>query len=74
MGLLKFPMQLLSRPPQYGFHNLRKGRVIDWLSLLNFQVLEIDHGAYNLAAQSSPVAAAEIRLGKDRPKDSLSPR
>jgi len=21
--------------------------VIDWLSLLNFQVLEIDHGAYN---------------------------
>lgn len=47
-GVLKFPMQLLSGQPQYGFHNLRKGRVIDWLSLLNFQVLEIDHGAYNL--------------------------
>lgn len=47
-GILKFPMQLLSGRPQYGFHNLRKGRVIDWLSLLNFQVVEIDHGAYNL--------------------------
>lgn len=47
-GALKFPMQLLSGRPQYRFHNLRKGRVIDWLSLLNFQVLEIDHGAYNL--------------------------
>ncbi len=47
-GALKFPMQLMSGQPQYRFHNLRKGRVIDWLSLLNFQVLEIDHGAYNL--------------------------
>jgi len=47
-GLLKFPMQLLSGQPDYRFHNLRKGRVIDWLSLLNFQVLDIDHGAYNL--------------------------
>lgn len=46
-GLLKFPMQLLSCQADYRFHNLRKGRVIDWLSLLNFQVLEIDHGAYN---------------------------
>ena len=48
LGMLKFPMQLLSGKPQYRFHNLRKDRVIDWLSLLNFQVLEIDHGAYNL--------------------------
>jgi SAM-dependent methyltransferase len=47
-GLIKFPMQLFSGRPDYRFHNLRKGRVIDWLSLLNFQVLEIDHGAYNL--------------------------
>jgi SAM-dependent methyltransferase len=46
-GALKFPMQLLSGKPQYRFHNLRKGRVIDWLSLLNFQVLEISYGAYN---------------------------
>ena len=47
MGLLKFPMQLFSKQPQYSFHNLRMGRVIDWLSLLNFQVVQIDHGAYN---------------------------
>jgi SAM-dependent methyltransferase len=47
-GLIKFPMQLFSGRPDYRFHNLRKGRVIDWLSLLNFQVLEIDHGAYSL--------------------------
>jgi SAM-dependent methyltransferase len=46
-GALKFPMQLLTGRPEYRFHNLRKGRVVDWLSLLNFQVLEIDHGAYN---------------------------
>ncbi len=51
MGLLKFPMQLTTGRPQYRFHNLRKGRVVDWLSLLNFQVLEIDHGAYNLPLQ-----------------------
>lgn len=47
-GAIKFPMQLITGRPEYRFHNLRKGRVIDWLSLLNFQVLEIDHGAYNL--------------------------
>ena len=47
-GVIKFPMQLITGRPEYRFHNLRKGRVIDWLSLLNFQVLEIDHGAYNL--------------------------
>lgn len=51
MGLLKFPMQLTTGRPHYRFHNLRKGRVADWLSLLNFQVLEIDHGAYNLPLQ-----------------------
>ena len=27
--------------------------MIDWLSLLNFQVLEIDHGAYNLPFKRS---------------------
>jgi SAM-dependent methyltransferase len=52
-GALKFPMQLLSGRPQYCFHNLRKGRVIDWLSLLNFQVLEIDDGAYHLPLNRS---------------------
>ena len=47
MGILKFPMQLFSRQAQYRFHNLRMSRVIDWLSLLNFHVVEIEHGAYN---------------------------
>lgn len=47
MGLLKFPMQLFSKQPQYRFHNLRMSRLIDWLSLLNFHVVEIEHGAYN---------------------------
>jgi len=48
LGAMKFPMQLCSTEHQYGFHNLRKGRLIDWLSLLNFQVLDVDYGAYNL--------------------------
>ncbi|ETN92539.1 Methyltransferase domain protein [Gammaproteobacteria bacterium MOLA455] len=47
MGLLKFPMQLFSKQSQYRFHNLRMGRLIDWLSLLNFHVVQIEHGAYN---------------------------
>lgn len=47
MGLLKFPMQLFSKQPEYSFHNLRMGRLIDWLSLLNFHVVQIEHGAYN---------------------------
>jgi len=47
MGLLKFPMQLFSKQSQYRFHNLRIGRLIDWLSLLNFHVVQIEHGAYN---------------------------
>jgi len=47
MGILKFPMQLFSKQAQYRFHNLRMSRVIDWLSLLNFHVVEIEHGAYN---------------------------
>lgn len=48
-GLIKLPMQLITGRAEYRFHNLRKGRVIDWLSLLNFQVLDIEHGAYNLS-------------------------
>ena len=47
MGLLKFPMQLFSKQPQYRFHNLRMSRIMDWLSLLNFHVVQIEHGAYN---------------------------
>jgi SAM-dependent methyltransferase len=48
MGAAKFPMQLFSGKPQFRFHNLRLGRVSDWLSLLNFHVEAIEHGAYNL--------------------------
>ena len=47
-GAIKYPMQLATGRAEYRFHNLRKGRVVDWLSLLDFQVLGIDHGAYNL--------------------------
>lgn len=47
MGLIKFPMQLFSKQPQYRFHNLRISRLIDWLSLLNFHVVQIEHGAYS---------------------------
>lgn len=46
-GLIKFPMQLVTNRPQYRFHNLRKGRLIDWLTLLNCEVLDVDHGAYH---------------------------
>ena len=46
-GSIKFPMQLLSERAQYRFHNLRKNRLIDWLSLLSFQVLEVTHVAHH---------------------------
>jgi SAM-dependent methyltransferase len=47
MGAAKFPMQLFSDKPQFRFYNLRLGRLADWLSLLNFHVQQIEHGAYN---------------------------
>lgn len=46
MGLAKLPMQLLSKSPQYRFHSLRVGRLIDWLTLLNFEVDSTHHGAH----------------------------
>ena len=48
MGIAKFPMQLCSGKVQFRFHNLRLGRLNDWLSLLNFHVEGVEHGAYNL--------------------------
>ena len=48
MGMAKFSMQLCFGHAQYSFHNLRLGRVIDWLSLLNFHVMAVEHGAYNV--------------------------
>jgi len=48
IGLIKSLMGLFLRRPEYGFHSLRKRRVYDWLSLLNFQVVGVNNGAYNL--------------------------
>ena len=45
-GGIKFLMQLVSKQPQYRFHNLRKNRLVDWLSLLSFQVLDVTHIAH----------------------------
>jgi len=52
-GLIKFPMQLMTNRPQYRFYHLRKGRLIDWLTLLNCQVLDVDHGAYHWPQRST---------------------
>ena len=60
MGLSKWPLQLLTDRVQYRFHSLRRGRLIDWLALLNFEVDSVHHGAYRLPAgysreQESPI-------------------
>ena len=47
IGLMKLPMGLLSKRPEYHFSGLRKGRIKDWLSLLNFQIIQIADGAYS---------------------------
>ncbi|MGB2172870.1 MAG: class I SAM-dependent methyltransferase [Porticoccaceae bacterium] len=48
MGLLKWPIRLVTRRPEYNFFSLRKSRICDWLSLLNCEVISIQNGAYNL--------------------------
>ena len=58
-GLIKFPMQLVTNRPQYRFHSLRKGRLIDWLTLLNCQVLDVDHGAYHWPRRAAATKAHE---------------
>ena len=45
-GLMRWPMQLVSDKPQYRFHALRLGRLIDWLKLLSFEIQDIDHGGF----------------------------
>lgn len=45
-GLIKGPMQLLTDRPQYRFHALRLGRLVDWLTLLSFEVQNIHHGGF----------------------------
>ena len=47
MGLLKWPMRLVTQRPEYNFFSLRKYRVFDWLSLLNCEVIGVHNGAYN---------------------------
>jgi len=60
-GLIKFPMQLVTNRPQYRFHNLRKGRLIDWLTLLNCEVLDVDHGAYHWPRNRVPDDSHELK-------------
>jgi SAM-dependent methyltransferase len=48
MGLFKWPMRWATGRLEYDFFNLRKGRVYDWLSLLNCEVIGVENGAYNL--------------------------
>lgn len=47
-GLAKLPMRMVTGRAEYDFYSLRKGRVYDWLSLLNCQVIGAHNGAYNL--------------------------
>lgn len=54
MGLAKLPMQLVSRKPQFRFHYIRSGRLIDWLSLLGFQVNGVHFGAFHFPRRSNP--------------------
>jgi SAM-dependent methyltransferase len=70
MGIAKRPMQLLSKSPQYRFHSLRMGRLIDWLTLLNFEVDCIHHGAhqwpFGYRADSSAIVESDetFKLGR----------
>ena len=69
MGLAKLPMQLLSNSPQYRFHSLRIGRLVDWLTLLNFEVDSIHHGAhqwpflYNADSSAMLESREKVKLG-----------
>jgi SAM-dependent methyltransferase len=51
MGLAKWPMRLLTQRSEYNFFSLRKGRLFDWLSLLNCEVTGLQNGAYNLPVE-----------------------
>ncbi len=54
-GVLRWPMQLVSDKPQYRFHALRLGRLVDWLKLLSFEVQDIDHGGFRWPTRRSVV-------------------
>ena len=51
MGLVKWPMRLLTKRIEYNFFGLRKNRLFDWLSLLNCEVTGLQNGAYNLPVE-----------------------
>jgi SAM-dependent methyltransferase len=57
-GIKKFPMQLLTTKIQYRFHNLRSGRVVDWLSLLGFEVVATQYGAHRFFGKPSVAVMA----------------
>ncbi len=46
MGCCKPFAQLISRRPQWRYHSLRLGRVLDWLRLLDFEPISIEQGFY----------------------------
>lgn len=48
IGIAKLPMKMFSKRPEYQFYGLRKGRIKDWLALLNFQIIAMVDGAYSL--------------------------
>jgi SAM-dependent methyltransferase len=60
-GLANLPMRIFTRRPQYQFHHLRVGRITDWLSLLNFQVVEISYGAF--VGPPNDISSAAISNG-----------
>lgn len=63
-GLIKNPMQLFTDKPQYRFHALRLGRLVDWLTLLNFEVQNIHHGGFRWPRGGSATEGAEQRSNK----------
>lgn len=48
IGLSKRPMRLFSKRPEYNFSGLRKGRINDWLALLNFHIIQVADDAFAL--------------------------
>ena len=54
MGLTKLPLRVFTKRPHYQFHHLRIRRLVDWLTLLNFEVEEITHGAYRWPFRNVP--------------------
>ncbi|TQV81298.1 class I SAM-dependent methyltransferase [Exilibacterium tricleocarpae] len=60
MGMCKPFAQLLNRKQHWRYHSLRLGRLLDWLRLLDFEPISVEHGFYR-----PPLARASFldRLG-----------